>query len=145
MKKTLLLIMMSVFIIAGTASAKMGDMVKQVGDLKVRIEMNMEDHGKSGMDMSGEDMHHAKGANKLNIFISDSDSKPVKNAKIKLSYSMPPKGNMPPMKYTSRAKLNGEQYDAKVNFSMKGAWDVMIYIKRPEKPLSKVDFSVHVK
>lgn len=144
MKKILLLIVLGTFFIAGAASAKMDEMVKQVGDLKVKIMMDMEKHGEGGMNMSEETMHHAMGANKLNIFISDSEAKPVKNAKVKLSYSMPPKGNMPPMKYTSRAKLNGEQYDAKVNFSMKGAWDVMVYIKRPDKPLSKVDFSVHV-
>jgi hypothetical protein len=145
MKKILLLIVLGTFFLTGAAHAKIHEMVKQVDDLKVKISMDMEKHNKSGHNGSGEMSHHnAMGGNDFNIAVYDQEEKPVTDAKVKVGYSMPSTDNMPPMNYTARAKRAGDQYGAKLNLSMKGKWDVMIYIKRPKKPLSKVDFSVHV-
>ncbi len=145
MKKILLLIVLGTFFITGAAHAKIHEMVKQVDDLKVKVRMDMEKHNQSGQHGSGEKSHHnAMGGNDFNISVYDQEDKPVTDAKIKVSYTMLPQDNMPLMNYTARAKRNGEQYDTKLNLSMKGEWNVMIYIKRPKKPLSKVDFSIHV-
>lgn len=145
MKRILLLFILGTFFITGAAYAKRHEMVKQVDDLKVKISMEMERHNQSGHHSSEEESHHnALGGNEFNIFLYDAEDKPVKNAKVKVNYSMQTSGNMPIMEYNARAKRNGDQYDAKLNFSMKGEWDVMIFIKRQKKPLSKVDFSIHV-
>ena len=145
MKKILLLIVLGTFFITGAAHAKINEMVKQVDDLKVKIRMDMGKNNQSGQHGSEKKSHHnAMSGNDFNIYVYDQEDKPVTDAKIKVSYTMPPQGNMPPMKYTARAKRNGEQYDTKINLSMKGDWKIMIFIKRPKKPLSKVDFSVHV-
>jgi hypothetical protein len=145
MKKFIILMILATFLIGGTAQAKVEEMVKQVGDLQVKLSMEMAQHNESGHHSSTEGEHHnSMGGNNLGINIFDSEGNEVKDAKIKISYTMPPKDNMPPMKYTARAKLNGETYQSKLNFSMKGEWNIMVYIKRPGKDLAKVDFKMHV-
>ncbi len=146
MKNIVILVAFSFLFFAGTSHAKMQEMVKEAGDLTVKISMEMEKHNMTGNHEAKEsEHHHAMGKNKMNISVLDNDAKPITDAKIKVGYSMQPMGDMPPMKYTSRAKLHDDKYEAKMNFSMKGEWDVMIYIKRKGHPLAKVDFDVHVK
>ena len=146
MKKIIILIAFGLLFFAGTSHAKIHEMVKEAGDLTVKIVMEMEEHNESGQQESKDSSpHHSMGSNIMNIFLLDLVGNAVTDAKIKVGYSMTPMKNMPPMKYTARAKLHGEQYDAKVNFSMKGDWDVIIYVKRPNKPLAKLDFDVNVK
>lgn len=145
MKKILFILALGTFLIMGVAHAKVEEMTKQVGDLKVIVALEMSQHNESGHHGSGEGEHHnSMGGNNMDITIYDAEGGIIKDAKIKISYSMPSKNNMPPMKYTSRAKLKGEAYEAKLNFSMKGAWNIMVYIKQPGKGLAKVDFEMHV-
>jgi hypothetical protein len=145
MKKLLSIIALGIFLVSGVANAKVEEMTKQVGDLKVKIAMEMSQHNEDGHHGSGEEEHHnSMGSNKISVTIFDSENSIVKNAKVKIDYSMPPQDNMPPMKYTARAKLAGETYDAKLNFSMKGSWSIMVYIKEPGKKLAKVNFNMHV-
>jgi hypothetical protein len=145
MKKVIFLFFLGTLILAGTVIAKTGEMEKVMGDLKVKISMNMmKADGGSHQADAGTEHHHAMGTNTLNISIVDSAGNPVTDAKVKLNYSMPPMDNMPPMKYTARAKLDGDSYNADLNLSMKGEWDILIYIKRPGEELAKFDFNIHV-
>lgn len=145
MKKSMILMLLGVFLFAGTVHAMVEEMVQQIGDMKVTLSMEMSKNNESGDHSSVEGEHHnSMGGNKLGIILTDSEGNKVSDAKIKIGYSMVPKDNMPPMKYTARAKLDGETYQSELNFSMTGNWNIVIYIKRPGKDLAKADFKMHI-
>jgi hypothetical protein len=117
-------------ILAFAGGLHASETVKEAGNMKVRISM---DHDPPVV-----------GENNAFIMLTDSDGKSVSKAKIKISYKMPPMGNMPPMSYKTRAKRDGEGYRAKVNLSMSGKWDFDMSIMKPDKSLTKTAFSVVV-
>jgi nitrogen fixation protein FixH len=129
MKNFLILIITAIFFV-GTSYAAPYVIEKQVDDLTVKVVME------SNPPVVGE--------NNIEIQLTDSEGNPVKEAKLKLDYSMPPMENMPPMMYRARAKLNGESYKTKINLSMSGYWDIAVNIKRPGKSLAKINFRVTV-
>ncbi len=129
MRKIILLIVFCLAI-AGAVNAAAYMIEKEAGDLNVKVSMEKESP--------------AVGESNLSITINDSDGKAVTGAKLKVNYTMPPMGNMPPMHYKARAKLDGETYKAKVNLSMPGKWDFTIAIKRPGKELAKMNFDMQV-
>ncbi|GBD96197.1 MAG TPA: hypothetical protein ENG83_06500 [Nitrospirae bacterium] len=129
MKKVLLLLF-GVILLTGTLQASQHEIVKDADDLKIRVLME------NDPPLTGE--------NNLKIVLADSEGIPVTKAKIKVDYSMPPMGNMPPMLYKARAKFDGEGYKAKINLSMSGPWNVAVSIKRPGKSLTRMEFQVKV-
>lgn len=132
MKKTMILFLSIIFVLAGTLYAKeyyeVASQVKDELTIKVLMDNNPP----------------VVGENNLNIIISDSKGNTIKDAKLKIQYSMPPMNNMPPMNYKTRAKFNNNGYKAKVNLSMPGPWNITVNIKRTGKPLTKMSFSVKV-
>ncbi len=129
MRKILLFLFGMIFL-TGTLHAKGLDVVKDVDDLKVKVSMESDPP--------------IKGENDLDIVLVDSEGKPITNGRIKVDYSMPPMGNMPPMIYRTRAKFDGESYNAVINLSMSGQWNINIHIKMLGKSLVKMPFSVKV-
>ncbi|HDH05159.1 MAG TPA: hypothetical protein ENH01_05515 [Nitrospirae bacterium] len=129
MKKVLLLLFGVVFL-TGTLNASQYEIVQNADDLKIKVVMD------NNPPVTGE--------NSLDIQLSDAEGIPVTKAKIKIDYSMPPTGNMPPMIYKAKAKFDGEGYKAKVNLSMSGDWNIAMKIKRPGKSLAKMEFKVKV-
>ena len=81
MKKVLLLFF-GVILLTGTLQASQYEIVKDVDDLKIKVLM--------------ENAPPVTGENSLSIQLSDAEGKQVTKAKIKVAYSMPPMGNMPP-------------------------------------------------
>ena len=145
MKRFLIVIIFMTLLTTGSVYAKTEEMVSQLGDMTVKLTMEMTLHKEDGHHSSLQGEHHnSMGANVVEINIYNSDGKTITDAKIKISYSMPPVNNMPPMKYTSRAKLDGDTYRANLNFSMKGEWDIVVYIMGPGKDLAKADFKMHI-
>jgi hypothetical protein len=128
--KRLLISIVTLLLLVGTSYATPYVVEKQVDDLTVKIIM--------------ENNPPIVGENNLEIQLIDQEGKPVKGAKLKIDYSMPPMENMPPMRYKARAKLDGESYKTKINLSMSGPWDIAISIKRPGKSLAKISFGVNV-
>ena len=129
MKKVLFLFIGVIFL-TGTLQASQHEIVKNADDLKIKVIMG------SNPPVTGE--------NSLNIQLSDAEGVPVTKAKIKIDYSMPPEGDMPPMIYKARAKFDGEGYKAKVNLSMSGDWNIAVKIKRAGKSLAKMEFKIRV-
>ena len=84
------------------------------------------------------------GDNPVTIVVTSQDGTPVKDAKIKLDYSMPPMPGMPPMNYKAEAEHDGEGYRTSFGFSMAGSWSVGVKIARDGKTAS-TKFSVDVK
>ena len=128
--RKLILLIAGCLLITGTLHAAAYTVEKEAGELNVKVSMDNDPP--------------SVGETNLNIMVTDSGGKSVTGAKIKVNYTMPPMGNMPPMDYKARAKLDGENYKAKVNLSMPGKWGFVIAIKRPGKALTKMNFDITV-
>lgn len=68
------------------------------------------------------------GDNTITIKVKDKTGTPVKGLKVSIRYTMPPMQGMPPMDYKADAALEGEDYKAKVNFSMAGSWKIEVKV-----------------
>jgi Cu(I)/Ag(I) efflux system membrane fusion protein len=79
------------------------------------------------------------GENFLHLVVTDSVGKPIENAKVVFSYTMP----MPGMKSVKvpAAFKNGE-YEGKVKFGMPGTWEVTVFVTLPGKPAVEEKFSL---
>jgi hypothetical protein len=72
-----------------------------------------------------------QGENKAKILITDSASRPVKGATVKVEYLMPSlPGKSPMMYYETTAKPAGDVYEATLNLDMLGEWEVVINIAK---------------
>ena len=87
----------------------------------------------------------AEGVNRLAIAVTDSESRPVKDARVDVEYFMPSLPGKPPMMdYRTSAKPSREGYGASLNLSMKGQWKATLSIVRP-KGTEKMTFGFVVK
>jgi YtkA-like len=120
-----------IFCLAGVGFAKDYEVTKKVDDLMVIIKID------KNPPVAGE--------NNLTVQIKDGTGKPVADAKVKVDYSMPPMPGMAPMDYKTDAELKGQEYKAKLNFSMGGAWNVVVTITPPSGKAKKVRFNVDAK
>jgi nitrogen fixation protein FixH len=82
--------------------------------------------------------------NEVGITVKDASGKPVKDAKVKVDYSMPAMSGMPPMNYKTEAVLQGEEYKATLGLSMSGSWNVAVKITRAGKTIT-TKFTVDAK
>ncbi|MEW6001672.1 MAG: FixH family protein, partial [Nitrospirota bacterium] len=73
------------------------------------------------------------GDNNVEIEITDSAGRYIKDAKVMVNYSMPAMPGMPPMNYKTEAELKGEKYKARMNLSMAGSWNIAVRITREGK------------
>lgn len=114
-------------LIAGVAYAKEYEVKKKSGeyDVTAKIDKNPP----------------VVGDNNITIEIKDASGKYVTDAKVKVEYSMPAMPGMPPMNYKTDAELKGNEYKAKMNLSMSGAWNIAIKITRGGKTTT-VKFNV---
>jgi hypothetical protein len=71
--------------------------------------------------------------NAVAITIKDSSGKYVKDAQVKVEYSMPAMMGMPPMNYKTDAVLKGDEYNATLGLSMSGSWNIAVKIIRAGK------------
>lgn len=77
------------------------------------------------------------GENLLRMKVVDSSGKPVENAKVVFSYTMP----MPGMKAVKApARLTDARYEAKAKFGMPGTWEVTVLLTLPGKPEAQEKF-----
>jgi hypothetical protein len=81
------------------------------------------------------------GDNGMTLEIKDGAGKIVTDAKVKLDYGMPAMPGMPAMFYKADAELKGNEYKAKMNFSMAGSWNVTVQITQGDK-VRKAKFTV---
>ncbi|MBI4685509.1 MAG: FixH family protein [Nitrospirae bacterium] len=124
--KRLAVIGVILLLIAGVAYAKGYEVNKKAGeyDVEVKIDKNPP----------------VVGDNNISIEIK-SGGHHVRDAKVKVEYSMPAMPGMPAMNYKTDAELKGDVYKAKMNLSMSGAWNLAIKITRDGKT-STVKFNV---
>ena len=129
MKKLILLF--SVFVLlAGTAWGKNYEVTKTVDDYTVKVEIDKNPP--------------IVGDNNLSLTIKDGSGKNITDAKVKVGYSMPAMPGMPAANYKTDGTLQGNEYKAKVNFSMAGSWNMEVQITQAQK-VKKVKLNVDVK
>lgn len=129
MKKVVLAAMVF-FLVAGVAMAKDFEVTKKAGDYAVTLKIDR------NPPVTGE--------NNASVAIKDKGGADVKDAKVSIEYSMPAMPGMPAMKYPADAVLRGSEYQAKVNFSMSGAWDTTVKITQGAKK-AQAKFNIDVR
>ncbi|KAF0145703.1 MAG: lipoprotein [Nitrospirae bacterium] len=125
--KRLAVIGMTLLLIAGVAYAKDYEVKKKAGDYDVTVKIDKNPP--------------VVGDNNIEIEIKDASGKYVTDAKVKIDYVMPAMPGMPAMNYKTDAELKGNEYRAKMNLSMSGAWNIAIKISRGGK-ITTVKFNV---
>jgi hypothetical protein len=133
MKALVLLITVSllpVFCSAGVVAAGEYEVSKKAGEYSVVIKIDKNPP--------------VAGKNNLEITITDTSGKAVTDAKVVLTYSMPPMAGMAPMNYKADAEIKGNAYRAKVDYSMAGSWNNELRIARAGKTAS-LKFTIDAK
>lgn len=80
------------------------------------------------------------GENAIHVTVKGEDGKPVSDAKVQLTYTMPMPGMLPATVPMNRGKDG--TYEAKGNLGMGGQWDLTIIVQRPGLADIKENFSV---
>jgi len=80
------------------------------------------------------------GENVVRVTVKGEDSKPISDAKVELTYTMPMPGMLPATMPMNRGRDG--TYEAKVNLGMGGQWDLTIIVQRPGQADVKETFSV---
>ena len=80
------------------------------------------------------------GENIIRVTVKGEDGKPVAEAKVQVTYTMPMPGMLPATVPMNRGKDG--TYEAKVNLGMGGQWDLTITVQRPGQTEIKQSFSV---
>ncbi len=125
--KKLLIVLMVIVALAGYAFAGGYEVKKQAGDYAVQVMIDRNPP--------------VVGDNNMSVEIKDASGKYVSDAKVTIDYSMPAMPGMPPMKYKTTGKLDGNEYKAVMNLSMSGPWNVAVKIKKGGKT-STIKFNV---
>jgi hypothetical protein len=128
--KNLVLVVVAFLLVAGVALAKDYEVTKKAGDFTVMVKIDR------NPPVTGE--------NNISVAIKDKGGADVKDAKVIVEYSMPAMPGMPAMKYTADAGSKSGEYQAKLNFSMSGAWDVAVRIVQGAKK-AQAKFNVDVR
>ncbi|MCX5847342.1 MAG: FixH family protein [Deltaproteobacteria bacterium] len=115
--------------VAGFAYAKDYMIIKKAGNYMVHVKIDKNPP--------------VTGLNKMEIGIQDTMGADVTDAIVSVEYSMPAMPGMPAMNYKTKSELKNKKYLATLNFSMSGAWNVVVKISRAGKTQS-VKFNVDV-
>jgi len=129
MKKMVLAAMMF-FLMAGVAVAKDYEVTKKAGDYMVTVKIDR------NPPVTGE--------NTISVALKGAGGADVKDAKVAIEYSMPAMPGMPAMRYKTDGTLKGGEYQATLDFSMSGAWDLAIRITQGTKK-AQAKFNVDVR
>lgn len=126
----LVLLICVLFLVAGLAYASDYEMTKKSGDYTVRVTIDKNPP--------------VTGKNNMTVEIKDGAGRDITDAMVAIDYGMPAMPGMPAMNYKTGASLKDKRYVATVDFSMSGAWSVIVRITRGGKTQS-VKLNVDVK
>ena len=128
--KRLVLVAVTFFLVTGLAMAKDFEVTKKAGDFTVIVKID------KNPPITGD--------NNISVGLKDAGGADVKDAKVAIEYSMPAMPGMPAMKYKADGVLKGSEYQAKLNFSMSGAWDTTVRITQGAKK-AQAKFNIDVR
>ena len=128
--KRLVLAVMLVLFVAGTAAAKDYEVTKKAGDytVVVRIDKNPP----------------IAGDNNLSVSVKDGTGAEVKDAKVAVEQFMAAMPGMPAVRVKTDTELKGSEYKVKLNFSMAGGWSIAVIINRGDKK-AQAKFNIDVR
>lgn len=126
--KKIAAVTMALLLIAGIAYGKNYEVKKKVGDYDVVAAIDKNPP--------------VAGDNILTVAVKDASGKAVTDAKVKVEYSMPAMQGMPAMNYKTDAEMKDGIYEAKMNLSMSGSWNIAVKIARSGK-ISTMKFNVN--
>jgi len=129
MKKATLVVLV-MFLAAGVVFAKGYEVQKKAGEYDVTVTFDRNPPVASD--------------NEVGIAVKDAGGKSVKDAQVKVEYSMPAMPGMPPMNYKTDAVLQGDEYKATLGLSMSGSWNIAVKIIKSGKT-STLKFTVDAK
>lgn len=129
MKRVVLAIML-VLLVAGTAAAKDYEVTKKAGDYNVLVKIDKNPP--------------VTGDNNLSIAVKDGMGMEIKDAKVAVEYSMAAMPGMPAVKIKTDTELKGSEYKAKLNFSAAGGWSIAVIINRGDKK-AQAKFNIDVR
>ncbi len=128
--KKFIVFAVAVFLAAGVAYAKDYEAQKKAGDYDVTVKIDRNPP--------------IVGDNNVSIVIKGTGGNHVKDAQVKVEYSMPAMPGMPPMNYKADADLKGDEYKTTLGLSMSGSWNVTVRITREGKTVT-TKFTVDAK
>lgn len=128
--RKVVMIFLSMMLVSVFAYAKGLEIKKRAGSLEVSVRFDKDSP--------------TVGKNKITIEIKDGQGHYVRDAKVKLEYSMPAMSGMPPMNYKTNAELKGDEYRAEMDLSMTGPWNITVKIIRAGKT-ETARFSIDVR
>ena len=126
MKRSVVAVLV-IILAAGVAYAKGYEVQKKVGEYDVTITFDRNPPVASD--------------NEVSIAVKDASGINIKDAQVKVEYSMPAMVGMPAMSYKTDAVLNGDEYGAVMALSMSGSWNVAVKITKAGKT-STLKFTV---
>jgi hypothetical protein len=112
--KKILALGLVVLLSAGVALAKDFEVKKKAGEFDVVVTIDKNPP--------------VTGDNNVTVAIKDAAGKVVKDAKVVVDYSMPAMPGMAPMNYKADAVAKGDVYNAVMNLSMAGPWNIAVKI-----------------
>jgi hypothetical protein len=128
--KKLVFVFAVVMLFAGVAHAKGYEVQKKAGEYDVVVTFDQKQPTTSD--------------NAVGISVKDSSGKSVKDALVKVEYSMPAMVGMPAMNYKTDAVVSGDDYKATLGLSMGGSWNIAVKITRAGKTAT-MKFTVDAK
>ncbi len=128
--KKLALVLLVLLVTAGVAFAKGYEVNKKAGDYDVALTIDRNPP--------------VAGDNQVTIVVKDAAGKMVKDAQVRIDYSMAAMPGMPLMNYKTDAALKGDEYQATMGLSMSGPWNIVVKITRENKTAS-MKFTVDAK
>jgi hypothetical protein len=133
MKRSFLVISIVCFglmAISGPVTAKDYEAQKKIGDYTIVLKIDKNPP--------------VTGNNNMEIALRDSAGKAFTDAKVAVSYSMPPMPGMPAASYKVNPQPKGSVYTGILNFSMAGSWNLEVKVTKDGKTLSS-KFTLDVK
>jgi hypothetical protein len=128
--KKLVIIGLVLLLAAGTAYAKGYEVQKKAGEYDIIVTFDRNPPVASD--------------NAVSVTIKDAAGHIVKDAVVKIEYSMPAMMGMPAMNYKADAALQGEEYKTTLGLSMSGSWNLALKVTRAGKT-STMKFTVDAK
>ncbi len=128
MKKSIIIALSAVLVLAVAAYANHFDAVKKIGDVTVKTTI--------------ENNPLIVGDNNVTIVLQDKNGESRTDAAVDIYYFMP---SMPAMNYEVRTRLKGKTYAAVIKPTMPGTWDADIRVSMNGEDAQKVTISFEAK
>ena len=83
------------------------------------------------------------GKNQVRLLVKDAEGKPIENAEVNLTVSMPQMGAMPPMSSHGRLRHVGNGvYEGQIEIEMAWTWQTLVTVSKNGKPIGSAELTI---